>query len=102
MCMCVCVTSVVCNLTGKTSSIQVTSPVATEMISTDNNPSYAQMRYDTVDTTTAPVYETMQSPHAVIAKIIITDLCAKYYSVQCFPCQLLFFILYYYCSSCSL
>ena len=56
-----CVTGVVRTvscLTGKTSTTSATSVSATEMISTDTNPSYGQVQYPTsTHKITTPVYD---------------------------------------------
>ena len=60
--VCVCVTGAVLSdscLTGKTSSTSATSvSAATEMISTNTNPSYGEVQYPTsTHKTTTPVYD---------------------------------------------
>ena len=59
--VCVCVCDWCCTvscLTGKTSTTSATSVSATEMISTDTNPSYGQVQYPTsTHKTTTPVYD---------------------------------------------
>ena len=57
MCVCDWCCTVSC-LTGKTSTTSATSVSATEMISTDTNPSYGQVQYPTsTHKTTTPVYD---------------------------------------------
>ena len=64
VCVCVCdwccIHTVSC-LTGKTSTTSATSVSATEMISTDTNPSYGQVQYPTsTHKTTTPVYDSVK------------------------------------------
>ena len=48
-------------LTGKTSTTSATSVSATEMISTDTNPSYGEVQYPTSTLLTAiPVYDSVR------------------------------------------